>query len=260
MAHETAGNDIQSVARVAQILALFSPQRPTVSAAEAARLLGLNRSTATRYLASLETTGLLRRNSQVSTTFEPGQALVQLGAFALGGLSVTSAAPPVMRRLSRATGHTVALSVWGATGPVVVHSENSVEWGASVTVRVGTHLQMNAAQTRVFLAFHEDRMLVERLVGTLEDQVREETLTDIASIRSGTMGQRVSNNGVSVFAAPIFDTHGICASLGLLGTTTALPLDSSPKESALLMEAAQDLTRTLGGTWAPASEAPVAGR
>jgi len=43
------GAEIQAVDRVAQILRLFGPERPRVTAAEAAEVLHLNRTTTYRY-------------------------------------------------------------------------------------------------------------------------------------------------------------------------------------------------------------------
>ncbi|WP_340540402.1 IclR family transcriptional regulator [Nocardioides sp. GXZ039] len=252
MAEETSSGDIQAVARVAQILGLFTPQRPTVTAAQAAQLIGLNRSTASRYLASLESAGLLRRNAETSSAFEPSLGLVQLGAFALGRAPVTTAAPPAMRRLSLHTGHTVSLTVWGTSGPVVVHTENSAEWRASVSVRIGAQLPMNAAQTRVWLAFLDDPGLAEQFLDTLDDDAeRERARADLDRIREGAMMHRVANNGVSVFAAPVFDSRGICACLGLLATTTEMPLEGSTAQAEALEATARGLTDQLGGRWAP---------
>ena len=53
--------DLQVVARVAAILRMFSPHRQTIRPADASEELGLQKSTAHRYLSSLENHGLLKR-------------------------------------------------------------------------------------------------------------------------------------------------------------------------------------------------------
>ena len=66
----------------------------------------------------------------------------------------------------------------------------------------------------------------------------------------------MSSNGISIFAAPVFNAGGICAALAVLGTTAILPLANSSKEAALLMETAQEITDLMGGVW-PSAEEPL---
>ena len=241
--------DIQAVSRTAQILGLFTPIRPMVTVAEGAALLGLNRTTTSRYFSSLESAGLLTRNADQPSAYEPGRLLMQLGAFALGRRRVDVVAPPLMRDLSVRTHLTVVLSLWGIGGPVVVHSEDHSDSGASISVRTGTQLPISSAQAHVFMAFHKDNLLVERMLSTLDSQDRHEMEERLAHIRTMATVQRVSNHGVSIFAAPIFNAGGICAAVALLGTTVVLPLDNSARESALLMETAKEITTLMGGEW-----------
>ena len=246
--------DIQAVSRTAQILGLFTPLRPMVTVAEGAALLGLNRTTTSRYFGSLESAGLLVRTADQSSAYEPGRLLMQLGAFALGRRRVDVIAPPLMRDLSARTHLTVVLSLWGIAGPVVVHSEDHSDANASISVRTGTQLPITSAQAQVFLAFHPDKFLVERTVSTLDSQGRRDMEQRLALIRTSTTGQQVSGNGISIFAAPVFNAGGICAALAVLGTTAMLPVDNSPKEGAHLMDAAKEITDLMGGVWPSADE------
>jgi DNA-binding IclR family transcriptional regulator len=111
--------DIQAVQRVAQLLGLFTVDRPRLTVAEAASLVGMNRSTVSRYFGSLVLAGVLERSREEQSAYEPGRLLLQLGAVAQGRRRVLELAPTHMRRLSRETGLTVVLSLWGSAGPVV---------------------------------------------------------------------------------------------------------------------------------------------
>src|SRR6185369_6319519 len=142
--------DIQAVSRVSQILALFDPATPEVTAGEVAERLGLNRTTAYRYCTSLVAAGLLERSADGG--YVPGGLLLQLGAFAIGHRRVVNLAPRHMQALSRATQTSVVLSLWGLTGPVVSRVEENASTIVIVSVRVGSHLPLDTAQSKVFLA------------------------------------------------------------------------------------------------------------
>src|SRR6478736_3895692 len=111
-----SASDIQAVTRAAQILQLFGPNRPQLTAAEAADLLNLNRSTVYRYCNSLVAAGLLERGHAIGS-FIPGGLLLQLGAFAMSQRKVLDLAPAVMRDLSFGAHMTAVLSLWGSGGP-----------------------------------------------------------------------------------------------------------------------------------------------
>jgi DNA-binding IclR family transcriptional regulator len=245
----TAPNgDIQAVSRTAQILTLFGPDTPEITVAEAAERLGLNRTTLHRYFVSLEAAGLLERTEERNSVFTPGQLLLQLGAFAIGRRKVIRLATPHMRDLTRQTGLTVVLSLWGPSGPVVSHVEDDESHGTIVTVRVGVQLPLNSAQALVFLAFLPDQLAADRLLGTLPADQRMHVRENIAGIRDRGMTRPILNaRGISVIAAPVFGKSSICATLAFVGTAHLLPPDAADRESALLAEAARRVTAEMGG-------------
>ncbi|GAB3462700.1 IclR family transcriptional regulator [Actinophytocola sediminis] len=245
----TASNgDIQAVSRTAQILTLFAPETPEITVAEAAERLGLNRTTLHRYFASLEAAGLLERTEERNSVFTPGRLLLQLGAFAIGRRKVIQVAATHMRDLTRVTGLTVVLSLWGPSGPVVSHVEDDDSHGTIVTVRMGSQLPLNAAQALVFLAFLPDQLAADRLLGTLPADQRMHVREQIDGIRDRGLTEPIINaRGISVIAAPVFDKSAICATLAFVGTAHLLPPDGSVKETALLAEAAARVTAEMGG-------------
>ena len=241
--------DIQAVSRAAQILALFSPERPLVTVAQGAELLGLNRTTVNRYFMSLEAAGLMQRNADQPTAFEPSRLLCQLGAFALSQQRVTDVAPPLMRDLAAESGLTVAMALWGSVGPVVVHVAEQFFGAAAVSVRIGSQLNIDSAQSQVFLAYHPDRLLAERLLATVPTDIRDGLARKIDRIRTDHVESRVSLYGVSIFGAPIFDVRGICATIAILGTSDLLPMDGSAVAAGRLLRTAREITERMGGEW-----------
>src|SRR6187399_2457015 len=146
-AGEGSSFDIQSVSRVGQILGLFGPLTTELSAAEVAERIGLNRTTAYRYCASLVSAGILERGPQRGT-FILGGLMLQLGILSLARNRVLDIAPPYLTRLATAAGTTAVLSLWGARGPVVALVQEDTANTVVVTVRPGTQLDLNSAQIR----------------------------------------------------------------------------------------------------------------
>ncbi|MCA1222628.1 IclR family transcriptional regulator [Streptomyces sp. 8L] len=242
-----SSGEIQAVDRAAQILRLFGPETPELTAGDAAERLGLNRTTTYRYCTSLVTSGLLERGSAPGT-FAPGVLLLQLGAFALGRRKVVDLAPSFMRELCSTTGLTAVLSLWGSTGPIVSRVEEDATRTVLVTVRVGTQLSLTAAQTKIFLAHMPDQLRVDRLLGSLPTVERDALTNEIRGI-AGTDKVAMSPDGFGIhaMAAPVFDEYGICAAVALVATDDLLPLDADSATARHLRSTAAALSQAMGG-------------
>jgi hypothetical protein len=135
------------------------------------------------------------------------------------------------------------LSFLGRSGAVVTLVEEPQQGTILLTVRVGTVLELKAAQTRVLLAFQSDPAAVTRAHATL-------TPTEAAAERDALVGVRrhrlawadLAREGLAPVAVPVFATHDVQAAMGLLGTTAMLsPSDRSAKRVQALERAAQTL-------------------
>lgn len=242
-----SSGDIQAVSRVGQILGLFSGENPTTTVAEAAERLGLNRSTTHRYFTSLVAAGLLERTREPSR-FEPGGLLLQLGATALSRRKVLDVAPPFLRRLCQATHLTTVISLWGLSGPVVSRTEEDQSRAVLVTVRVGTQLGLQSAQSQVFLAYLSDQLRVERLLSTLPDSEREELEAELAQVRrTGVAVDYAADTGTTAVATGVFDEYGICATIALVGTARTLPADGNGPFREDLVATANLISERMGG-------------
>ncbi len=238
--------DIQSVSRVGQILALFGPRTVELTAADVAERVGLNRTTAYRYCASMVTAGILERGHRKGT-FTLGGLVLQLGIHALHRKRVVDVAPAYLDELARTSGTTAVLSLWGVDRPVVALVQENPARAVVVTVRPGTQLDLSAAQTRVFLAHLTDHLTVERMLEPLPAPQRAELEAAIYTARR--TGYYVSKlpDGIFGAAAPVFDEYGICATVALLGSELGADLSpGSPLLSALTSTAAA-LGATLAG-------------
>jgi len=240
-------SDIQAVTRASQILALFRPDRPRLTIVDAAAELGLNRSTTHRYFATLVSAGLLER-SRDGSAYVPGGLLVQLGAFALGRRTVVDLAPAHLAGLSRTTRLSSALSLWGATGPVVARVEEDNTNPVVVSVRIGHQLPVGSAQCQVFLAFMADQLQAERLLATASGAERRRLAENVERARStGLASTHLTDSDITAVGAPIFDESGICATIALIGTARTLPVHEPGTAWRDLAATAYELSKELGG-------------
>ena len=239
--------DIQAVHRVGELLALFALNKPRLTVAEAAALVGLNRTTVSRYFTSLVQADILERDREVAAAFVPGRLLLQLGAVAQGQRRVLDIAPGHMRELSLETSLTVVLSLWGVSGPVVSLVSETGTHPILITVRIGSSLGAESAQTRLFAALSDDKQLADRLLSGVSEAQRAEFDAELPHCRvRGLARVRVPAIDGVVVAAAVFDEHGIAATVALVGTTTSLPEDKPAAESALLRTAFH-ITSEMGG-------------
>lgn len=156
-----------------------------------------------------------------------------------------------MQALSRATQTSVVLSLWGLTGPVVSRVEENVSTIVVVSVRVGSHLPLDTAQSKVFLAYHADQLSMERLMANLSGSARDELREDVERVREVGHCSAMSTPGVVAVAAPVFDEYGICATIAIVGPDNTLSMSDDAPELRVIADAARELTHELGGHYRP---------
>ncbi|WP_144874572.1 IclR family transcriptional regulator [Microbacterium sp. 1.5R] len=226
---------IQSIERASAVLALLDQDTRTLTPALVAGRLGLNRTTAHRYLQSLQGAGFLDAGYGLGPLFD------QLAALISGRQQILSLAPGIMRELSDAAESTCVLSMLGRGGAVVTLVEEALRGTIILTVKVGTNLEVRAAQSRALLAFQSDPDVVARAhAGLAPAEIARES-QELARVRRervawGDLGRI----GLSSVAAPVFGAHDIQAAIALLGTSAMLPSGESRTEKVQLLRDAAD--------------------
>lgn len=228
---------IQSIDRAANVLALLNQDTRSLNPVLVAERLGLNRTTAHRYLQSLQNAGFL------SASYGPGPLLDQLSALVSERQQILTLAPPVLRQLSDRTDLTTVLSFLGRTGAVVTLVEEASRGTIILTVRVGTVLEPKAAQTRVLLAFAKDPSSVDRAHADLSAAESEEERKVLAQVRRDRIAWAdLDREGLASVAVPVFVRNEVAAAMALIGTTTMLtPGDRSSERVRAIEEAALTL-------------------
>jgi DNA-binding IclR family transcriptional regulator len=229
---EIASGDLQVVARVVQLLRLLAANE-TIDLVSAAEELGVGKSTAHRYLASMENHGLLQRRDR--TRYDFGVLLAELGTMALAG--------PVMEDISVRVRHTVVLSVWNGHCPVVAQVHEDSSRTAHVSVAVGSHLGPDAAQTAIFWAFR-DQSFYRFRQGAPPVNATE---AELAEVRRRGIAVRASlREGVRAVATGVRDPAGrVVATLAVVGIAQLVPEDIDSPVAHALLSGAETISRQM---------------
>lgn len=266
-AHAAAGADaagpaearsarVGSVARAVALLDALAREPDGIGVGALARTIGVDTSTASRLLATLEDGGLVRRLGR--GPYQLGLRLLALADVVSEGLELRDLAAPVLRELVAATGETATLSVPGAGAAVTVDFVSGP--GDVVTrARLGRPSVPHAtAVGKVLLAFDRGRALppaplrqyTERTLGDPDALARQL----VAVRRRGwaeAAGER--DRDLNAIAAPVFARDGALAAIvGVQGPAGRLTRTRMRVVRAPLLAAAGRLTAALGGNVAGA--------
>jgi len=159
----------QSLERGLAILSAFRTGRPLLGISELAREVGLTRSTAHRYVATLAMLGYLDQDP-MSRKYRLGPRVLDLGFSAINSMELREIAAPHLQRLSDETGHTVNMAILDGTDVVYVERCRSAQQGQreiDLNLHVGSRLPAYCTSMgKVLLAY-----LPEHACGELLDRI-----------------------------------------------------------------------------------------
>ena len=191
---------IQSVDRAAALLKAVSNSSSSLSVAELAALCGLNRSTAWRLLATLDSQGLVERDPETQR-YSVGYAIFQIAA-AGDHDALVRRAHPVLQQLANETGETANLAVAKRFHLVYVHQVEapqimSPNW-------LGRAVALHATSSgKAFLAWlpKEERQVL------LQEKLERFTATTVTDRRRLEQQlEEVRQNGFSTCVGELEDT------------------------------------------------------
>jgi IclR family acetate operon transcriptional repressor len=247
---DSAGRTVASVARALALLEELGASPDGLGVNELARRIGVNASTASRLLATLEQGGVVERAP--GGPYRLGLRLVALADGVLAGLDVRDLARPRLRALVDATGETATLSVPATFDAVTVDFVAGASSVVSVA-RLGRPSVGHAtAVGKVMLAFgpgaapapelarYTDRTVVDPAALAAEiDAVRSRGWAEAAGEREPDL---------NALAAPVFGRDGeLAAIVGVQGPAARLTARRRAEVLPTLLQAAAELQRALGG-------------
>lgn len=242
---------VGSVSRAIALLDALAESEMGVGVNELARQIGVNPSTASRLLSTLQEAGLVERSG--GGPYRLGLKLVALSDRVLAQLDVRQQARPLLARLVAETGETATLSVPGGGEVITVDFIPSPSSVVSMA-RVGRPSVLHAtAAGKVMLAFGdrgtpgESDPLIAFTERTITD--RDALARELECVRERGYAEAVGERepDLGALAAPVFGRGSeLAAILGIQGPASRLPAATRRALREPLLGAAAELGRALG--------------
>lgn len=246
----TARPPVTSVARALELLDVLVDHPHGLGVSELARRIGVNASTASRLLATLERSGLVDRDPR--GPYRLGLRLVALADRVLGGLDVRERARPWLAWLVEETGETATLSVPGGGQAITVDFVPSRSSVVSMA-RVGRPSVPHAtAAGKVMLAFAAAPALPAALPAYTEHTITEpgRLAAELERVRADGLAEAVGEReaDLAALAAPVLGRGGeLAAIVGVQGPVTRLGAGRRRELRGPLQRAAAEISRSVGG-------------
>ncbi|HET6870659.1 MAG TPA: IclR family transcriptional regulator [Solirubrobacteraceae bacterium] len=240
---------VGSVARAIALLDAVAESEGGARVNELARRIGVNPSTASRLLSTLEAGGLVERTPE--GPYRLGLKLVALSDRVLGQLDVRDRARPWLIWLVQETGETATLSVPGGGEAITVDFVPSPSSVVSLA-RLGRPSVAHAtAAGKVMLAFGRVTMPSELPAFTERTITEPEALErELDRVRDAGVAEAVGERepDLNALAAPVAGRGGeLVAILGLQGPAARLPAATRRSLREPLLRASRELGQALGG-------------
>jgi IclR family pca regulon transcriptional regulator len=205
---------VQSLERGLSVITAFGPDTASLTLSDVARLTGLTRAAARRFLLTLVDLGYVRQEGK---RFELTPKVLGLGYAFLSGLSLPGVAEPHLERLSRDVHESSSMSV--LDGPDIVYvARVPTSRIMKVTINIGTRFPAYATSMgRVLLAGLGDDALDDYLRAAEIEPFTEHTVTDNDALRARidevrergyALVDQELEHGLRSIAAPVRDRHG----------------------------------------------------
>jgi IclR family pca regulon transcriptional regulator len=253
---EAAGS--QSLERGLAILSSFGSAQPLLGVSDLARELGLSRSTAHRYVATLATLGYLQQDVETKK-YRLGPRVLDLGFSAINSMELRHIGSPHLEQLSQATGHTVNMAVLDGVDIVYIERiQGSGPEEIDLNLHVGSRLPAYCTSAgKVLLAFLPQDELRSRLDemqlsrrGPNTITAKRELLKELVRVRE--RGLAVNNEelayGLRSLAVPVRSQTGtVVAAINIAVHRALDSMDELLEELALQLErTAEEISARIG--------------
>jgi IclR family pca regulon transcriptional regulator len=189
----------QSLERGLALLSAFTSTRPLIGVSDLAREVGLSRSSAHRYIATLAALGYLEQD-RPTRKYRLGPRVLDLGFSAINSMELRQIALPDLQQLSDATGHTVNMAVLDGLDIVYVERCRSASIGQreiDLNLHVGSRLPAYCTSMgKVLLAGLAPDALEERLASMELSRRGPNTIVGVKALVSEL--ERVREEGLAV--------------------------------------------------------------
>lgn len=257
---------IQSLGRGLELLDLMADRAGEISVTEAARFLRVDRSTASRLLATLESRGFVDQHVETHR-FRLGTKLIHLSNILLESLSLGTIGHEEVRALVEQTGEGAQLAILGKTDAVFVDHVDGPE-RLTIATNVGDHDPLHCtAIGRALLSGLSDDEVRDLLARTHLERYTPKTVIALSELvdrvrivrRQGyAFDDEERYAGVQCVAAPVYDHTGrVVAAIGISGPTPRMIRATEKVLAGAVRAASRQLSSRLGYFARAGSSEPV---
>ena len=247
--------DVSTAVRVFELLDVVSHANPHLglSLSEISKSLKASKSTAHRYLQTLERLGVIERNER--DNYHLGWKMLNLAGDYLNNLDLPNLADPYMRDLSKKTQETVHLSVPTNNEVIYIGKVNSPH-SIQMVARIGITMPMHCTSLgKSILAYLPDDQVNEIIQQGLPVKTPN-TITSPENLRNNLeqvrlMGYAVDDveneEGVRCIGAPVFNfSQHVIAGISISGPDNRITSERIQKLGLIVKETALAISRRMG--------------
>jgi len=245
---------VRAVERALDILLCFSQDKPTLSLTQIAELVGMNKSTIHRLLATLENKRFVLRDKSTGM-YQLGYRFIELASIMLHDVDLQRWAQPYLQQLAALSGETVDLAILDDDHVVylqVIESTQRVKIAAAVGEQLPVHC---TATGKTFLAYLPVYQVNEILAKGMTKYTKN-TLTSLADLdqdlreireRGFAISKEEYEKDINAVAAPILDANGCpIAVIAIVGPSFRLSHDRMMKLGQSILETTSAIGREIG--------------
>jgi len=251
---------VKTVDRLVRILDCFSPEQPSWSLSDLSAHLELPKSTLHRFLVSLESHAILRRDSD-DRRWRLGYRLSVWGSNAAQSTGLGHVARPVIQDLVDATGETAILTVY-RDHEVICIEKAETRHSVRMTLDVGMRRFPHAgASSKVLMAYLPE----EEIQAIIQDKglprLCRNTITDPNDLRAEMAkirelgyaeSREETDPGAWGIATPIYGHDGhVVAAIGIAGPSSRFTGELVKRYVALCCQGARRISTLLGSKIGP---------
>ncbi|MBA4421126.1 MAG: hypothetical protein C0391_08250 [Anaerolinea sp.] len=251
---------VTTIDRLVEILDYFAQGHTAVSLAELSEYLKLPKSTLHRFLVSLESHGILRRDAN-DKKWHPGYRLIVWGSVAAEHTTLRDIAKPFMSDLVRDSGEMAILTMYHAH-EVICIDICETSHPVRLKMKIGVHQSAHAgASSKVLTAYLPEAEVLEIVKEKGLPKLCTNTITDInalnvelARIRQQGYSESLEETdpGAWGVATPITDWRGeVVGAIGLAGPTQRYSKANIKQYAALCREYADHISTILSAHGQP---------
>lgn len=222
---------------------------------ELAEQVKLHKSTVSRLLSTLAGEGFVEKNPE-NGKYRLGLTLFELGMAYSSQLDLRTQAHPYLKRIMEETGEVAHLGILHGTEVVYLDKVES-NYSLSMISRIGARVSVHStAMGKAMLAYMKEEKkngLLQALdfkvytENTLKTELHlEEELEEIRK-RGYAVDEEENEQGIRCVGVPVLDYTGeVAAAISVSGPTVRIIKEKVPHIAATLMQASQELSRSMG--------------